>query len=93
MQALDSIDAFCQNGASQQEALGLLQDLKTRLSERLLPEYQQMDPKAAVLARRFNELLDQVRSDSSRVKRKAHPLQRTIEMSIVSSSDADGVTP
>lgn len=64
MQALDSIEAFYQNGASQEEALGLLQELKTRLSERLLPGYRQIDPKAAALARRFNELLDQVRSDS-----------------------------
>jgi len=64
MQALDSIEAFYQNGASQQEALGLLQELKTRLSDRLFPEYRQIDPKAAALARRFNELLDQVRSDS-----------------------------
>jgi hypothetical protein len=64
MQALDSIDAFYQNGASEQEALGLLQELKARLSDRLLPEYRQIDPKAAVLARRFNELLEQVRSDS-----------------------------
>jgi hypothetical protein len=64
MQALDSIEEFYQNGASQQEALGLLQELRTRLSDRLLPIHQQLDPKAAALARRFNELLDQVRSDS-----------------------------
>jgi len=63
-QALDSIELFYQNGASQKEALGLLQELKTRLSDRLLPIHQQLDPKAAALARRFNELLDQVRSDS-----------------------------
>ena len=41
MQALDSIEGFYQNGASQQEALGLLQELKTRLSDRLLPIHQQ----------------------------------------------------
>ena len=63
-QALDSIDAFYQNGASQQEALGLLQELKTRLSDRLLPIRQQLDPKVAAQVRRFNGLLGQVRSDS-----------------------------
>jgi hypothetical protein len=69
-QALDSIEVFYQNGASQQETRGLLQELKRRLSHRLLPAYWQIDPKAAVLTRRFNELLDQVRIDSERVKRK-----------------------
>ena len=64
MQALDSIEAFYQKGASQQEAFSLLQELKTRLSDRLLPIHQQLDPRAAALARRFNELLDQVRGDS-----------------------------
>jgi hypothetical protein len=64
IQALDSIEAFYRNGADHQEALGLLQELKTRLSDRLLPIHQQLDPKAAALARRFNELLDQVRGDS-----------------------------
>jgi hypothetical protein len=61
MQALDSIEALYRSGASQQETLGLLQELKGRLSDRLLSTYWQKDPKAAVLARRFNEVLDQVR--------------------------------
>ena len=63
-QALDSIEVFYQDGASQEEALGLLQELKRRLSDRLLPAYWQMDPKAAVLAQRFNELLDHIRGGS-----------------------------
>ena len=63
-QALDSIEAFYRYGASQQEALGLLQELKIRLADRLLPIHQQLDPKAAALARRFSELSEQVRSDS-----------------------------
>lgn len=63
-QALDSIEVFYQNGASQQEVLGLLQKLRTRLSDRFLPEYRQMDPKAAALAQRFSEFLGQVRGDS-----------------------------
>ena len=62
-QALDSIEMFYQDGASQQEALGLLQELKRRLADRLLPAYWQIDPKAAVLAKRFNKLLDHIRSE------------------------------
>ncbi len=61
MQALDSIEAFYQHGASQQEALSLLQDLKIRLSDRLLPTHWQKDPKAAALARRFNKVLEKIR--------------------------------
>jgi hypothetical protein len=64
MQALGSIEVFYQNGASQQEALDLLQALKKRLSDRLHPTYLQINPKAAAVARRFDELLDQVGSDS-----------------------------
>jgi hypothetical protein len=64
MQALDSIETFHQHGASPQETVGLLQELKVRLSDRLLPTHWQKDPTAARLARRFNELLDQVRGDS-----------------------------
>lgn len=61
MQALDSIEAFHQHEGSRQEALSLLQELKTRLSDRLFPTHWQKDPKAAALARRFNNVLDQVR--------------------------------
>ena len=63
-QALDAIEVFYQNGASQQEALDLLQILKRRLSDRMLPLYWQIDPKAAALGRRFNELVDHIRSAS-----------------------------
>ena len=61
MQALDSIEAFYQHEASREEALSLLQELKIRLSDRLFATYWQKDPKATALARRFNEVLDQVR--------------------------------
>ena len=61
MQALDSIEAFYQHEASREEALSLLQVLKIRLSDRLFATYWQKDPKTAALARRFNEVLDQVR--------------------------------
>lgn len=61
MQALDSIEALYQHEASREEALSLLQALKIRLSDRLFATYRQKDPKAAALARRFNEVLDQVR--------------------------------
>jgi hypothetical protein len=36
-QALDSIEALYRSGASQQETLGLLQELEGRLSDRLFP--------------------------------------------------------
>ena len=64
MQALDSIEGFYQSGAGQQEAFSLLQELEGRLSDRLFSTHWQRDPKAAALARRFNEILDKVRGDS-----------------------------
>lgn len=64
MQALDSIEAFYQNGAGQQEALGLLQELKGRLSNRSFPTSRHQDPRATALVQRFNQVLAQVRSDA-----------------------------
>jgi hypothetical protein len=64
MQVLDSIAVFYQNGASQQEVLDLLQELKIRLTDRSFSMHRSKDPRAAALVRRFNEVLAQVRSDA-----------------------------
>ena len=64
MQTLDSIEMFYRNGASQQQVLGLLQELKKRLSDQLSSTFKHQDPTAAALARRVNEILAQVRSDA-----------------------------
>ena len=64
MQALDSIEALYRSGASQEETLDLLRELKIHLSDRLFTTHWRQDPKAAELARHFNAILGQVRGDS-----------------------------
>ena len=64
MQALDSIEAFYQNGAGEQEALGLLQELKRHLSDHSFLAHPHQDPMTEALVQRFNQVLAQVRSDA-----------------------------
>jgi hypothetical protein len=69
-QALDSIEAFHQDGANRQGTIHLLQELEKRLGSMLRPKYRQMDQRAAVLGRRFDQLVEQVRDGSSMIESK-----------------------
>ena len=55
-QALDSIDAFHQDGAGRKELTHLLKELQTRMGRVLGLQYRQMNRRAGVLGRRFDEL-------------------------------------
>jgi hypothetical protein len=69
-QALDSIEAFHQDGANRQGTIRLLEELEKRLGSMLRPKYRQMDQRAAVLGRRFDQLVEQVRDGSSMIESK-----------------------
>ena len=64
MKAFDAIEALYESSADQQELLGFLQEIKIRLSDRLLPIHWEQDPAAPMLARRFDELLAEARKDT-----------------------------
>ena len=59
-QAPDSIEALYQDGADCQEVIHLLQELEARLATPLFPQYRQVDQRAAVLVRRFDELVERI---------------------------------
>lgn len=60
-QALDSIEVLYQDGANRQETINLLQELEARMAIILRsPKYRQRDQRAAVLSRRFDELVERV---------------------------------
>lgn len=60
-QALDSIDAFCADGATPREAFDLLQELKARSAALLSSKHRQVNQRAAALGQRFDELWERVR--------------------------------
>jgi len=60
-QALDSVDAFCADGATPREAFGLLQELKARSATLLSSKHRQVNRRAAALGQRFDELWERVR--------------------------------
>ena len=60
-QALDSIDAFHQDGAGRKELDHLLKELETRMGRVLGLQYRQMNRRAGLLGRRFDELEERAR--------------------------------
>lgn len=60
-QALDSIDAFQKDGADRKELNHLLKELETRMGRVLGLQYRQMNRRAGVLGRRFDELEERAR--------------------------------
>lgn len=64
-QALDSIEAFYRDRASQREAVHLLQELKRRLGSRLNAKYRHLDRRSAALGLRFDRLAKQIHGDPS----------------------------
>ena len=64
LQALDAIEAFYQNEASQEETLDLLQAFQARLSDRRAPAQPPTGTRATELKQRFDEILEQIQSDA-----------------------------
>ena len=59
-QALDLIEALHQDGASRHQVVDVLHELNARTASLLSPGYRQVDPRAAALGERFEELVERV---------------------------------
>lgn len=75
--ALDSIESLCQDRANHREAIHLLQEFKSRSATMLSPTYRQMDQRAAVLGKRFDELVEQ--AGGSPLLSKSLPRDRFVD--------------
>ncbi len=67
-QALTSIEILYKDGTNRQEVIDLLQEFKGRTRTLLTSSWRRVDPQAAALGQRFDELVEQVAGDSPKIK-------------------------